>query len=55
VNNEHIFHIKVGEDVVHTVDVFAEVGYGKILHKWIEFELKDDIIYINGTFVLYLG
>ena len=47
-----MFKLKLGDEVVHTVDVVAEVGYGKILHKWIEFDIREDVVYLNGTLVL---
>jgi hypothetical protein len=34
------------------VDIVKEVGSGNVLHKWIEFELRDEVIFINGTLVL---
>lgn len=36
---------------MHTVDIVAEAGFGKILHKWIEFDVREDIAFLNGTLV----
>lgn len=48
---ERIFKIKLGDEIVHTVDVVSEAGYGKILHKWIEFDIREDVAFLNGTLV----
>jgi hypothetical protein len=45
--------IKLGDELVHTVDTVAEVGPNKILHKWIEFDISDDIVFLNGTIVIF--
>ena len=29
----------------------AEAGYGKIIHKWIELDIREDVAYLNGTMV----
>ena len=42
----------MGDDVISKVDIVKEAGKGEILNKWIEFELRDDVIYINKTTVL---
>lgn len=36
---------------MHTVDIVAEAGFGKILHKWVEFDVREDIAFLNGTLV----
>ena len=36
---ERVFHFKIGDELIFTLDIFAEAGYGKILHKWVEFDL----------------
>ena len=37
---------------MHTVDLMAEAGFGKILHKWVEIDIRDDVAYLNGTMVI---
>lgn len=37
---ERVFNIKIGDEVIHKVDIFAEAGYGNILHKWTTFDLR---------------
>jgi hypothetical protein len=39
---------------VHKVDIFGEAGYGNVLHKWTTFDLKEDVIYLNKTYVYFL-
>lgn len=34
------------------MDIVAEVGVGEVLHKCIEFDLRDEVLFINGTLVL---
>lgn len=38
--------------MVHTVDIIAEAGFGKILHKWVEFDVREDMAFLNGTLVI---
>ncbi len=30
----------------------GEVGAGEVLNKWIELELREDVLYINKTMVI---
>lgn len=48
---ERVFEVRLGDEVMHEVDIAGEVGAGQVLHKWVEFELRDDILYVNGTTV----
>jgi hypothetical protein len=41
----------LGDDVVLTVDLIDEIAQGLTVIKWIEFELRDDVLYINKTIV----
>ena len=34
------------------MDIVSEVGVGEVLHKCIEFDLRDEVLFINGTLVL---
>lgn len=40
--------------MVHTVDIIAEAGFGKILHKWVEFDVREDMAFLNGTLVIIM-
>ena len=46
-----VFEVKLGDDVVVTVDLIDEIAQGVVVNKWIEFELRDDVLYINKTIV----
>lgn len=48
---DRVFNLKLGDEIVHTVDILAEAGPNKMLHKWLEFDLREDIVYLNGTLV----
>lgn len=39
---------------MHTVDIYAEAGFGKILHKSAQFTIENDIVYLNGTIVILI-
>ena len=47
-----MFNLKLGDEVIHTIDLVAEAGFAKALHKWIEFDIREDVVYLNGTLVL---
>jgi hypothetical protein len=46
---ERIFEVRLGDEVVFEVDIAAEAGLGKVLHKWVEFDLREDVVYLNRT------
>jgi hypothetical protein len=50
--NERVFEVRVGDETALEVDIAFEVGRGEVLHKWVEFDLRDEIIFINGSVVL---
>ena len=41
--------------MVSEIDIVKEAGKGNILNKWIEFELKNDVLYINKSTVPVLN
>lgn len=51
---QRVFEVKLGDEVVFEVDIAKEVGVGVLLNKWVEFELADDVLYINKTMVVGL-
>lgn len=50
--NERLFEVRVGDETALEIDIALEVGVGEVLHKWIEFDLRDEVIFINGSVVL---
>ena len=50
--DERVFNLKIGDEVIHRVDIFGEGGYGNVVHKWASFDLREDIVYLNKTYVL---
>lgn len=46
-----MFNIKIGDEVIHRVDIVGEGGYGNVVHKWASFDLREDIVYLNKTYV----
>jgi len=44
-----IFNLRLGEDVVLSVDIFKEAGAKRPLTKYFEFELRKDVVYLNKS------
>jgi hypothetical protein len=42
-----VFGIKLGDEQIYTIDIIEEVGLKKPLTKFIEFELKNGIAYME--------
>jgi hypothetical protein len=49
-----VFNIRLGDDVVLTVDIFKDAGAKRPLTKYFEFELKKEVLFLNHTQVLNL-
>ncbi len=47
---EKVFDVALGrKTVLKDIDIFASVGKASAHDEYIEFELKDDVVYVNGS------